>query len=512
MPAAACAPWFHLVRTLAAHRSAETFAAVLGQQLQAITGATQLTLHWDEGAARRQNALVGPTAPLPAQPPMVIGHVVREHGRHCIALGAEEGSAAWLVLGGVHDETALRFLVALAGEIGSMLADVRQFEARRARLSAVLNAAEAEWGAAPWREAALAAVTVAVAQALQSSIAVVVADEGTGGLRALSGRQLVQVRRTTLEDPRLCNTLRLAIQEQISLDLPPSVAVTLAHEVGGHEGASWFHLVPLRVGGYFNGLVGAGLAERPPAAPEGAPLPPAANQRHPLHHVRSFLLTVSKDLSDFIGHAALGEEAFVAGMQQESAHLGLDLHDSLLQDLSYIQLQLGRLELLLAHDTERALAIVREISRNVRLCAAEARQLTAHLTSTQPAGRLSAALEALVEKARGRFQGSVALDVRGDERDVGPRVTSQLLRIVQEALNNAWKHAEAAHVSVEVVYEDDRLRLSVCDDGLGFNPAERPSGHMGLSGMERRVAELGGRLLIDSAPGRGTAIRVELPV
>ena len=83
-------------------------------------------------------------------------------------------------------------------------------------------------------------------------------------------------------------------------------------------------------------------------------------------------------------------------------------------------------------------------------------------------------------------------------------------RIVQEALHNIVQHANARDVTITVTQEPDRLLVSVQDDGRGFNPPQERG--MGLIGMEERVSALGGRLVVESASGEGTLLRVQLPL
>jgi signal transduction histidine kinase len=85
-----------------------------------------------------------------------------------------------------------------------------------------------------------------------------------------------------------------------------------------------------------------------------------------------------------------------------------------------------------------------------------------------------------------------------------------IYRIVQEALHNIVQHANARNVRITVTQEPDRLLLSIQDDGRGFNPPQERG--MGLIGMEERVSALGGRLVVESASGEGTVLRVVLPL
>jgi signal transduction histidine kinase len=83
---------------------------------------------------------------------------------------------------------------------------------------------------------------------------------------------------------------------------------------------------------------------------------------------------------------------------------------------------------------------------------------------------------------------------------------------VQETLTNCAKHASAKSVEVSVRDAPPGLEVAIQDDGAGFNAAQPRQGGLGLIGMEERVRELGGSLLIDSHPGKGTLVQVRLPV
>jgi signal transduction histidine kinase len=103
-----------------------------------------------------------------------------------------------------------------------------------------------------------------------------------------------------------------------------------------------------------------------------------------------------------------------------------------------------------------------------------------------------------------------ALSCSGQARPLAPEVEEGLLRIGQEALTNTIKHAEADDFAARLVFAPGEIRLEVCDNGRGFDPAAAAGG-FGLLGMRERVARLGGRLKIESSPGQGTRILVALP-
>jgi signal transduction histidine kinase len=94
-----------------------------------------------------------------------------------------------------------------------------------------------------------------------------------------------------------------------------------------------------------------------------------------------------------------------------------------------------------------------------------------------------------------------------------PDVESEVFRVAQEALQNAVRHADAGRIDVRLTNGDGRLVLEVSDDGAGFDPAAPGvrSRRLGLTSMEERAAALGGSLAIESAPGGGTRVRLEVP-
>jgi signal transduction histidine kinase len=100
-----------------------------------------------------------------------------------------------------------------------------------------------------------------------------------------------------------------------------------------------------------------------------------------------------------------------------------------------------------------------------------------------------------------------------DELPGEPKRDAEVLRIAQEALANAIRHANAEHVRVQLQRRDGGLVLEVADDGAGFEPdaAGLRSRRLGLTSMEERARRLRGRLAIDSAPGEGTTVRLEVP-
>jgi PAS domain S-box-containing protein len=127
------------------------------------------------------------------------------------------------------------------------------------------------------------------------------------------------------------------------------------------------------------------------------------------------------------------------------------------------------------------------------------------------------ALEWVTEDLKTTYWIDVSLKVLGQERRLSPERELLLFRIVQEALRNVAKHAEATKAEVEVNFNEDKVTITVSDNGKGFEPPESLgalplTGKLGLAGMQERVQLLGGNLRLESQPGKGTTVFVEAPI
>jgi signal transduction histidine kinase len=108
-----------------------------------------------------------------------------------------------------------------------------------------------------------------------------------------------------------------------------------------------------------------------------------------------------------------------------------------------------------------------------------------------------------------------SLAVEGHTRDLHPIVRDEICKIVAEALRNAFRHAQAKHVEVEIHYDDGQLRLRVRDDGRGMDSGvlanQAREGHYGLRGMPERAALIGGKLAVWSEVSAGTEVELRVP-
>jgi len=200
----------------------------------------------------------------------------------------------------------------------------------------------------------------------------------------------------------------------------------------------------------------------------------------------------------------------VEAQEQERARLARELHDETGQALTSILLGLKQLNEVVRTPGEQAsVAGLRELVvstlRDVRGLAVELRP-----AALDDFG-LVAALERLAETFQEKSGTEVVLEARLGEERLDPTLETTLYRIVQEALTNVHKHADARHVSISLVRKDGSISAVVEDDGRGFQPDATRREALGLAGMRERVALVGGRISIESALGAGTTLAVEVP-
>ena len=205
-------------------------------------------------------------------------------------------------------------------------------------------------------------------------------------------------------------------------------------------------------------------------------------------------------------------QQIVATQEDERKHLSRELHDQIAQVLTALRMELRRLErgrepadLALRGRVTECLSLVDQMFRSIRDLALGLRPSMLDDFGLRPA------LEWLARDVGRRSGLNVRLDCARDLDDVPDRYRTCVYRIVQEALTNCARHAQATSAVVMVARRGETIELSVSDDGRGLDPIRRHTG-LGLRGMEERVKELEGRMVIESDAGAGTLLLVHLPV
>lgn len=192
---------------------------------------------------------------------------------------------------------------------------------------------------------------------------------------------------------------------------------------------------------------------------------------------------------------------------EERARLSRELHDGLAQDLWLAKLKIGRLSGLDLDPEARTLA--REIGGAIEIGLTEARQAVMALRiAAESQDTFAALMTGYVQDFEDRFGLRVELECATDLPAMPVRTQAELLRIAQEALTNARRHADATIVRVSADTENGRLWLSVMDNGRGFDQSAVQANSFGLAAMRERAALIGGTLEVDSAPGGGTRVLV----
>jgi two-component system NarL family sensor kinase len=193
---------------------------------------------------------------------------------------------------------------------------------------------------------------------------------------------------------------------------------------------------------------------------------------------------------------------------EERNRLAREIHDTLAQGLAALTMQLEVADSLAgarAPDDSRLHSAVERALVLARSTLDEARRSVLDLREAPLEGRsLSEALEAMARDAGRSPEDAVDVTViASDGVDAG---------VAQQAVVNATRHARARQITVRLTRSENEIRLSVEDDGTGFEPTDVPSDRFGLVGMRERARLLGGSLTVESAPDAGTAIEVRVPI
>jgi ligand-binding sensor domain-containing protein/signal transduction histidine kinase len=201
---------------------------------------------------------------------------------------------------------------------------------------------------------------------------------------------------------------------------------------------------------------------------------------------------------------------------QERNRIAREIHDNLAQEILGISVQLEIVARTLSKSPEVARTHLDRARALVRSSVAEARRYVWDLRSQSLDERdLPAALADMTRRLSADSGVQTQFSVGGTFRPLPPQVENNLLRLGQEAVGNAVRHARAQVITVSLDFDAREVRLSVKDDGRGFDPATcngDAGGHFGLVGMRERAEQMGGIAQVNSRPGEGTEVLVRVPI
>ena len=234
------------------------------------------------------------------------------------------------------------------------------------------------------------------------------------------------------------------------------------------------------------------------------------------------LSMADRDLYDaLIGHLAnavehMRSEALLreAAVSEERTMLARELHDSIAQSLSFLRIQVSLLRQALdRQDSAKIASTLEEIDAGVRESTHDVRELLMHFRTRTDSHDIEQALRTTLRKFEHQSGVRTRLSLHGLGVGLPPDVQLQLLHVVQEALSNVRKHAQASEVQLEV-FRDPQWVLRVRDNGRGFVPADGgpDETHVGLQIMRERAERIGAQVQVESTPGEGTEVRIALNV
>ncbi len=205
----------------------------------------------------------------------------------------------------------------------------------------------------------------------------------------------------------------------------------------------------------------------------------------------------------------------IRSQEEERRRLARDIHDGPAQAVANIVFRAEVCERLIDTDSERAKTELKALREHIRSTLTEIRKIIFDLRpmALDDLG-LAPTIRGILDVFREQHGLFTEIAVTGKERRLEPHVEICMFRVVQEALSNVLKHAQASSVRVRLEFAPAGVTAIIEDDGKGFDfvEGERIAGHYGILGMQERVQLLEGKLAIKSTPGRGTRVMVTLPL
>jgi signal transduction histidine kinase len=512
-------PWLRLLTTLEPYREWGAFREALGRELEMLTGAQGIALCLrGPDLQLLTEPLLGTPLPPPSVDdlPQALGRVHTRRETTSAMVYSAEDLAIWLVLVDAGRWNLTSVLQLVAAHIGQIAARVWRFHQLRQGLSRSIAAEDVSLPGNRRQE--LTSILAAAARAADG-VPVFVIQEGDEFQAAWrSPDETLQI--AAIDAGRLLARFRAGLAGNEGTFLYGSHAQALADLLGRSGELESFYFVRLRAVEWLRGLLGLGLpptlgALGPAAVIGGEDVPasrPLSTARWRQVRAIEQLRVLTTEFGKHLRHVGVREQAYAEGIVHERRLLGIELHDSVLQDLSYVQLQLGRLEQVLTRDEESASRILGQVRSVLATSSRETRDLASGLSASDVSDDVVFVLERVIGRFQSRFDGQVDFRVEGFRTPVLMTVNGQLQRICQEVLNNVEKHAAATHVRVDLHFGEDELRLTIADNGRGFVLDEAGLSQLGLRGVRQRAKWINADISIDSKVGEGTMVTLRVPL
>jgi signal transduction histidine kinase len=188
-----------------------------------------------------------------------------------------------------------------------------------------------------------------------------------------------------------------------------------------------------------------------------------------------------------------------------------DVHDTLAQGFTGIVLNLEAAEEEAENLSEEVRHRIRRARDVARQSLEEVRRSILALSSSLPGrGDLANSIREFVARYSSNTKTRVSFSVQGTPRHLDPAIEENLLRIAQQATDNALQHARASSIRIELAFDETTVQLTITDDGQAFDVKKAVRGS-GLTGMRERAKEIGGKFELKSGPGKGTRVAVKIP-
>ncbi|WP_236784914.1 sensor histidine kinase [Alteribacter salitolerans] len=232
-----------------------------------------------------------------------------------------------------------------------------------------------------------------------------------------------------------------------------------------------------------------------------------------IHYLTGDLQNISEMVADAKEMQKFGLK-IIEAQEEERKRLSREIHDGPAQMMANVMLRSELVERVYAeHGIDEAMKEIRDLRKMVKSSLAEVRRIIYDL---RPMALDDLGLVPTISKYLKNFQEHSGLNISfrniGREIRLPSEMEVAIFRFIQESVQNAYKHAEPQQVMVKIELKPTRALAIIKDDGKGFNPDVKKEGSFGLLGMKERVNMLDGQLTLDSQPGKGTLIMVQIPI